>query len=108
VIYLIQKSRLFIGHDGGLMHIAALAGKPTFTIWGPTDYNLYGYEKINSRKHKVISSKVYCHPCESWISPNTIRVTHPSQCPDFMCLQNISADAALKEFQIFYRELFSN
>lgn len=108
VIFLIQKSRIFLGHDGGLMHIAAFAGKPTFTIWGPTDNNLYGYEKINSKKHKVIRSDVYCRPCESWISPNTVRVTHPSQCPDFMCIQNVSADAAFIEFQIFYRELFSN
>lgn len=108
VIYLIQKSRAFIGHDGGLMHIAAFAGKPTFTIWGPTDYNLYSYEKINNRKHRAIRSNVYCHPCESWISPNTVRVIHPSQCPDFMCLQNITADAAFQEFKQFHRELFSN
>lgn len=35
------ESRLFIGNDSGLMHLAAAAGAPTLGLFGPTDDTLY-------------------------------------------------------------------
>ncbi|HXC05728.1 MAG TPA: glycosyltransferase family 9 protein, partial [Bacteroidia bacterium] len=32
----IQRSMLFMGLDGGLMHAAAFLGKPTCSLWGPS------------------------------------------------------------------------
>ncbi len=41
-IFLIMKeSRLFIGNDSGLMHLAALAGIPTVGLFGPSDSKRY-------------------------------------------------------------------
>lgn len=34
-------SKLFIGNDSGLMHLAAATGIPTLGLFGPTDNNLY-------------------------------------------------------------------
>lgn len=66
-IKLIQSCSLFIGLDGGLMHIAVSLQKPTFTLWGQSDPLLYGYEKMNPLKNKIIRDpNVQSH---SWIEP---------------------------------------
>lgn len=102
----IRNSELFIGLDGGLMHIAVATGKPTFTLWGGSDFNLYGYEKINPFKHKIVFHQVSCRPCNSWIAPNTTRVNDPLDCPDYICMQNLTAAFAFSEFQEYYNKLF--
>jgi lipopolysaccharide export system permease protein len=38
----LQKARLFIGNDSGLMHIAAAMGTPTLGLFGPGHENIYG------------------------------------------------------------------
>jgi len=37
----LQRARLFVGNDSGLMHIAAAAQTPTLGLFGPTDERLY-------------------------------------------------------------------
>jgi ADP-heptose:LPS heptosyltransferase len=37
----LKHSRLFIGADSGLMHLAAAAGGPTLGLFGPSDEDLY-------------------------------------------------------------------
>ncbi len=36
------RSRLFVGNDSGLMHLAAASGVPTLGLFGPTDATEYG------------------------------------------------------------------
>ncbi len=38
----LQRARLFVGNDSGLMHLAAAAGAPTLGLFGPSDDRLYG------------------------------------------------------------------
>lgn len=38
----LKRSRMFIGNDSGLMHMAAAAGAPTIGLFGPSDDALYG------------------------------------------------------------------
>ena len=38
---LLQKSRLFIGNDSSMMHMAALAKTPTIGLFGPTNDKIY-------------------------------------------------------------------
>lgn len=38
----LKRSRMFIGNDSGLMHMAAAAGVPTIGLFGPSDDVLYG------------------------------------------------------------------
>ena len=95
---IIGNCRMFLGADSGLMHLAAALDKPTFTIWGPSDFNLYGYHKINPEKHKIIYQDVNCRPCNSWLAPNTTRVKKPEDCPDFMCMNTLSPAAVFSNF----------
>lgn len=39
---LLEKARLFIGNDSGLMHMAAAVACPVVALFGPTDDRLYG------------------------------------------------------------------
>jgi lipopolysaccharide export system permease protein len=38
----LERARLFVGNDSGLMHMAAAAGTPTLGLFGPTDEGIYG------------------------------------------------------------------
>ncbi len=100
----IEKSQLFIGVDGGLMHLAVAAGKPTLTLWGPSSPILYGYERINPEMHRVVSLNLPCAPCSAWISPNTTRFPSPEACPLRECLSTLSPEQVFGEFTTFVKK----
>ena len=109
VISIIKNSICLIGSDSGLMHIAAAADKPSFTIWGASNEKLYGYEQFNSIKHQIIYNEmISCRPCSSWISANTTRVSNPMKCPDFICLEGIKPDAVFEKLSVFLSQLLNN
>jgi ADP-heptose:LPS heptosyltransferase len=39
---LIGQATVFVGHDSGLTHLAAVLGRPTVAIFGPTDPEIWG------------------------------------------------------------------
>jgi lipopolysaccharide export system permease protein len=45
----LQRARLFVGNDSGLMHMAAAAGAPVLGLFGPTDERVYGPWGRNAR-----------------------------------------------------------
>ena len=97
---IIYQSQFYIGLDSGLMHIAVALNKPTFTIWGASNPTLYGYNWMGA-KHKVISLNLACAPCSSWLNANISRVSNPTLCPDFKCIEGISVDKVTKELDLF-------
>lgn len=57
---LMKKCRVFVTNDSGAMHIAAAAGIPTISIFGPTNpVKLAPLGKI----HKYLWSRADCAPC---------------------------------------------
>lgn len=60
-VYEIAKCDYFIGHDGGITHIAEVLGVPTVWIFGPTVHIKNGPIFRHSR---VVSSKLACAPCQ--------------------------------------------
>jgi ADP-heptose:LPS heptosyltransferase len=103
-VAVIQRCALFLGLDGGLMHLAAALGKTTFTLWGPSNPLLYGYEIMNPEKHKVISLHLPCSPCSAWISPNISRFKGPEECRTRECLADLLPDAVFREFINFAKK----
>ena len=55
---LLQKSRLFIGNDSSMMHMAALSKTPTLGLFGPTNDNIY-FPKIFDHCHIVRSTETF-------------------------------------------------
>ena len=97
MVHLVSEASLFIGHDSGPMHVAAALGVPTFTIWGGSDVQLFGYEKLYPETNKCIKLSVSCNPCDSWLNRNTSRVVSPINCPDFKCIKEIQSAYVAEE-----------
>ena len=55
---LLQKSRLFIGNDSSMMHMAALANTPTIGLFGPTNDKVY-FPMIFEHCHLVRSKDTF-------------------------------------------------
>lgn len=104
VMDIIFHSKYYIGLDSGLMHIAVVLNKPTFTIWGASNPTLYGYDWMGA-KHKIVSLNLACAPCSSWLNANTSRVINPSQCPDFKCIKAISVEMVNAELDRFMKAI---
>jgi len=66
---LINRAKLIITHDTGLMHIAAAFKKPVISIWGNTVpsfgmYPYYGNESTNSSYFDIFQvNGLQCRPC---------------------------------------------
>jgi len=101
VMDIISQSDAYVGLDSGLMHQAVVYNKPTFTIWGGSDYRLYGYHDLNPQRHYMVRQQLDCWPCNSWISPNTSRVNDPNKCPDYNCIRSISVAEVAAAYQSF-------
>lgn len=59
-IYLIEKCDMFIGNDGGPMHIAAAQGVKTIGLFGPETPVIFGPYSKNSIS---LFKKLSCSPC---------------------------------------------
>lgn len=87
---LVHKSKLVIGHDTGLMHIAAALKKPVIAVWGSTTPSLgvdpyYGdnYLYQHAKPYDNVQvEKLWCRPCTKF---------GRNKCPQghFKCMKNI-------------------
>jgi len=80
---LIQKSKLFIGNNSGLLHIATAVKTPTISFMGPTVWWLW-WPYGEREKNIVIRKNLKCSPCNKGI------------CKDHKCMELISVDEVLQ------------
>jgi len=102
VAELIKQTRdcsVFIGNDSGPLYIANMLGKPTFTIYGPTnpDYSLpfgdnhtYIIKSIHCSAEK---NKQYCYTTAGLLG-----------CPAFICMESLEVDEVYKKALPFVRQ----
>lgn len=57
----IRGAKAFIGNDGGITHLAATTGIPTYALFGPTSIIK---NKPRAENARVISASLGCMPCQ--------------------------------------------
>jgi len=81
---LLEHAGVYVGSDGGLMHLAAIVGAPTVGLFGPGSYHIF--HPIGPRA-TAVSRLFPCSPC----SMITCIRPHDS------CMQAITVDDVLQE-----------
>jgi len=78
----ISKCKMFVGNDGGLAHVAAATGVPTFVLFGPSSVEK---NKPHSSKARAIAIDLECRPCqykegEKYLLPGKSNCPHNMKC----------------------------
>lgn len=60
---IINGADLFIGNDGGLLHIAVALKRKTISFFGPVDPRVYGPYPADEARHIVLRKILECSPC---------------------------------------------
>lgn len=60
---IINRADLFIGNDGGLLHIAVALKRKTISFFGPVDPMVYGPYPPDEARHIVLRRTLKCSPC---------------------------------------------
>ncbi len=68
-----ERARLFIGNDGGLLHVAAALNVPTVSVWGPTHPGKWGPK---GPLHRQIRKVERCEGCIYWDYRESCRHDH--------------------------------
>lgn len=84
VAALIERCKLLVCNDSGLMHTAVAVGTPVVAIYGPTD--LRRTRPVGSR-HTVIRHALPCSPCFRLEGDAAVKA-----CPHHDCLMTIAPD----------------
>ncbi|GIV35597.1 MAG: hypothetical protein KatS3mg031_3132 [Chitinophagales bacterium] len=95
----VKNAVMYIGLDSGTMHLAAMLGIPTFTLWGPTNPLELGYGHIFPARCTDVFNNLPCHPCLSNYSPNRSHVDHPSKCNHQSCIKKLDVEIVWNHFQ---------
>ena len=104
---LLAMCTLFVGNDGGVLHLAATAGTPVVAPYGPTDPRAWGpwapedwrvehrfangVEVLRSGAHTTLKAAIPCSPC---IYRGT-NLGSRNGCPDRTCLERITVEQVL-------------
>lgn len=92
VAHYISKCKIFVGNDGGLAHVAAATGIPTFVLFGPSsvEKNL-----PFSSKAKAIAIDLPCRPCQ-YKEGQQFLLPGKANCPfNMKCMRDMSVDYVL-------------
>lgn len=91
LIDIIKDCFLFIGNDSGPVHIANLLGKPTYTIYGPTNPD---FHKPLTGINEFVIKDMECSPKHN----NKMCITFGGvYCPSFECMHNLRLSGVKKQ-----------
>jgi ADP-heptose:LPS heptosyltransferase len=96
LIETIKKCSVFVGNDSGPVHIANLLGKPTFTIYGPT--NPAFHSPLNG-KNSFISKRIKCSPQNG--EKMCFTLGGQVGCPSFECMNLLTVHEVKVELEKF-------
>lgn len=95
----IKKCSIFIGNDSGPIHIANILGKPTFTIYGPTNPAVH---RPLTGKNNYIVKKIQCSPLG--VEKMCFTLGGQVGCPNFECMNMLSVYEVKMELEKFLFE----
>lgn len=98
MIQKIKECSLFISNDSGPVYIASLLGKPTFTIYGPTNPE---YSLPFGKNHHFIWKKLNC----SAENDKFCFTLGGINCPAFECMNLLTEKDVLESLDSFLEEL---
>ena len=88
---LLERARLFVGNDSGIMHLAAAVETPVVAVFGPSNDRAWGPYPPQAPRHAVVREALACAPC--------IHRGHsfgtPQGCPARTCLDLIEPERVL-------------
>lgn len=101
LIEITKHCSLFIGNDSGPLHLANLFGKPTFSIYGPTNPE---YHLPVTGNNGFFAKKINCSPQKG----EKLCFTNGGRngCPSFECMNNISVEEVENNLQKFLNDNF--
>lgn len=95
----VRNNDLIISNDTGIIYIAALLGKPTFTIYGPTNPK---YSLPFGKYHRFIQKRIECSPEPS---EQYCYLEAGKKCPSFECMNRLSVEEVYEELNAFIKEI---
>ncbi len=90
-----QSSDVLISNDSGAQHIAAIAGLPTVSLFGPTRLEI-GYRPFNEKAIVLQNSKLSCSPCGLHGQKVCPTRTHE-------CMTSISPEEVIKKAEMLLK-----
>lgn len=91
---LIEKAELFIGNDGGLVHLAHSFRVPLIAFYGPVDPDVYGPYPPRDSAAAVFKDGLDCRPCYQ-------RFRYNSACEHRNCLQSLSPEEVWEQLKLY-------
>jgi len=79
----LEQAALFLGNDGGLIHMAHALRVPLIAFYGPVDPAVYGPAPASPRAFAVYKKDLACRPCYK-------RFRYNSACEKRECLQELT------------------
>jgi heptosyltransferase-2 len=103
--WLIEKARVVVSNDTGMMHVAAAFKKPLISLWGNTspEMGMFPYYGFNDLKdHQAPQSFIlerkdlYCHPCSK---------LGYAKCPKghFKCMKELDMDVLAERVKRYWK-----
>ena len=85
IVQLMDVSRLFIGNDSGMMHLAAMVGTPIVGIFGPGNSKTTG-PYMDAKYYEILTKNYSCSPCRQ----DFFKECKPSPHNKPYCLEDIT------------------
>ena len=63
LVALLERVRLFVGNESGVMHLAVAAQAPIVVVFGPTNDRAWGPYPLSAERHAVVRETLACAPC---------------------------------------------
>ncbi|MCM8771226.1 MAG: lipopolysaccharide heptosyltransferase II [Candidatus Omnitrophica bacterium] len=88
---IIKRARLFLGNDGGMVHIARSQDIPLIAIYGPVDPDVYGPYPRSENAIALFKDNLKCRPCYRGFKYN--------KCLIHDCLKDFTVEEAYLQLQ---------